>query len=333
MKALVYTGPESLDYRDEPDLLPAKGEVLVRIGSAGICGSDMHAYLGHDERRPAPLILGHEASGIVVSGPDAGRRVTINPLVTCGSCAYCSDGRQNLCASRQIISMPPRPGAFAQFVSIPEENLVTVPEDFDLEKAALAEPLACGWHAVRLGLSALHCNAAEARCVVIGGGAIGIASALSLAARGADSISIIETNRLRYPALERAGAHLVIDPAGPDAPGDATVDMVIDAVGTSATREMACRLARPGGVIVHIGLGDAAGGLDVRRMTLQELTFIGTYTYTKEDFRDTASAMFDGRLGSLDWYETRPLGDGPAAFADIRQGRAEMPKIILKPNE
>ena len=107
--------------------------------------------------------------------------------------------------------------------------------------------------------------------------------------------------------------------------------MVIDCYGSDATRALASRIVRPGGVIVHIGLAGASGGLDVRRMTLQEVTFIGTYCYTATDFRETLEAMIAGRLGGLDWYETRPLSDGAAAFADIRAGRNAEPKIILVP--
>ena len=89
--------------------------------------------------------------------------------------------------------------------------------------------------------------------------------------------------------------------------------------------------ARPGGVIVHIGLGEGTGGLDIRRMTLQEITFIGTYTYTAQDFRDTCTAMFDGRLGPLDWTDERALDAGAQAFVDIRTGMTAAPKIVLKP--
>ncbi|MCP4315470.1 MAG: galactitol-1-phosphate 5-dehydrogenase, partial [Hyphomicrobiales bacterium] len=88
----------------------------------------------------------------------------------------------------------------------------------------------------------------------------------------------------------------------------------------------------PGGVIMHIGLGGGTGDFDFRRMTLQEITFIGTYTYTADDFRATAQAIFDGRLGALDWIESRPLSQGQSAFEDILAGRVEAPKIILKPN-
>ena len=109
------------------------------------------------------------------------------------------------------------------------------------------------------------------------------------------------------------------------------VPLVVDAVGYRATRAAASTAVAPGGVIVHVGLGEDSGGLDVRRMTLQEITFIGTYTYTAQDFRDTAHAIFDGRLGPLDWPEHRPLSDGAAAFRDLRQGAVAAPKIILDP--
>ena len=107
MKALVYIGPEALDHRDVPDPKPSDGEVLVKVDSVGICGSDMHAFLGHDERRPAPLILGHEVAGTITGDPRDGARVTVNPLVTCGTCPFCIAGQDNLCTTRQIISMAP----------------------------------------------------------------------------------------------------------------------------------------------------------------------------------------------------------------------------------
>lgn len=110
MKALVYTGVETLSFDDVQDPIARDGEVLVKIDSVGICGSDMHAFLGHDRRRPAPLILGHEAAGVVVGGSSAGLRVTLNPLAACGHCRACSEGRDNLCPDRQIISMPPARG-------------------------------------------------------------------------------------------------------------------------------------------------------------------------------------------------------------------------------
>lgn len=331
MKALVYTAPESLVWRGEPEPDLPSGECLVRVEAVGICGSDMHAYLGHDERRPAPLILGHEAAGVVVEGPGSGRRVTVNPLATCGTCRACKTGRNNLCAKRQILSMEPRQGAFAEYIAIPAENLVEMPDHVSFEKACLAEPLACGWHAVRLGARAGVVPLPGARCLVIGGGAIGLGAALGLRANGVADITVSEANQRRLPALKSAGAFRIATPDEIMAENPGGYDLVIDGVGFAATRATASRAARPGGVIVHIGLGDASAGLDVRRLTLQEITFIGAYTYTPQDFRDTAAAIFDGRLGSLDWAEERAMEDGAGAFADILAGRAAAPKIILKP--
>ena len=324
MKALVYQGVETLGFTDVPDAIPQAGEHLIKVEAVGICGSDMHAYLGHDARRPAPLILGHEAAGTIVGGTHDGMRVTVNPLVTCGVCPACKAGRENLCPERQIISMMPREGAFAQYVAMPMSNLVEVPDHVPLEKAALAEPLAVSWHAARLALDALH-PAMDQRALVIGGGAIGLAASLALKAMGLDDVTVVEPDPARCAFLcEQAGQTAV-------ASADQSYSIVIDAVGFGVTRASASSLVQPGGVIAHVGLGDDKPGLDVRRATLQEITFIGTYTYTAADFRDTAAALFDGRLGTLDWTQTRPLSEGTSAFADLRAGKVATPKIILAP--
>ena len=323
MKALVYDGVETLGFRDVPDPVAAVGEHLIRVEAVGICGSDMHAYLGHDARRPAPLILGHEAAGTVTGGPMDGTRVTVNPLVTCGTCPACRSGRENLCPTRQIISMQPREGAFAQYISMPQSNLVTVPEAVPLAKAALAEPLAVSWHAVRLATEALHATS-ERRALVIGGGAIGLAAALALRAMHVADVTIVEPNDARRAFLAALGEQVV-------AQADGLFPVVIDAVGYAATRATASASAAPGGVIAHVGLGEDSGGLDIRRMTLQEITFIGTYTYTAQDFRDTAQAIFEGRLGPLEWIEERALSEGAQAFAALRAGAVAAPKIVLNP--
>lgn len=325
MKALIYTAPERLEYQDFTDPVARAGEALIEVDSVGVCGSDMHAFLGHDDRRPAPLILGHEAAGTT----DQGRRVTINPLVTCGTCRFCLSGRDNLCVNRQIISMPPREGVFAERVAMPESNLIDVPDNVPLSKATLTEPIACGWHAARIGRERLYDDPNAARVLVIGGGAIGVGAAFSLIAQGNKEVCLVEPNVLRRDYLRSHTEMKILDSNELDE--DADFDLVIDGVGYENTRELASAKVNPGGVVVHIGLGSAAGGINARRMTLQEITFIGSYTYTAVDFRETATAMFDGSLGALDWIEKRPLKDGQQAFLDIRNGRVAAPKIILKP--
>jgi L-iditol 2-dehydrogenase len=329
MKALVYTGPKSIELREEPDPVAEEGEIVVAVEAVGICGSDMHAYFGHDERRPAPLILGHEACGRAVGGRYDGQRVVVNPLVSCGCCDDCLGGRANLCSQRQIISMPPRPGAFAERVRIPETNVLPVPEGLDAGRAALAEPIATALHAVTVAERALWRPLGETRTLVIGGGAVGLGAALVLASRGARDITVADSNAGRRNTVSESGPFTVSDgtPGGgiePDSFG-----LVVDAVGGGATRRLSSEAVRPGGTVVHIGLMDGEAGLDVRKLTLQEVTFIGTYTYTMVDFRATVDAMHAGVLGDLDWTDRRALDEGAQAFDDLEHGRCAASKVVL----
>lgn len=328
MKALVYTGPNGLVFCEEPDPVPQADEVLVRVEAVGICGSDMHAYHGFDARRPPPLILGHEAAGRIATGPRAGERVTINPLVVDPACPYAIEGRWHLSPTRQIISMPPRPGAFAELVRIPQRNLTPIPDAMPIAHAALAEPVAVSWHAVRTGLQRLHQPLAACRVVVLGGGAIGLAAGLVARLFGARDLVIGETNPQRRATVAAEG--IAVYRPGEDEPDDNSADLVIDAVGADATRAAACRMARPGGVIVHVGLLPGQGGLDIRKITLQEITLAGVYCYTPADFGQTVEALAEGRLGTLGWTERRPLREGARAFADIDAGRVGAAKIILE---
>jgi threonine dehydrogenase-like Zn-dependent dehydrogenase len=303
MKALVYLGPNSLTYRDEAEPVPQDDEVLVRVEAVGICGSDMHAYHGFDSRRPAPLILGHEAAGRIVGGSRNGERVTINPLVVDSACPYAVEGRWHLSPTRQIISMPPRPGAFAEFVRIPERNVVAIPDAMPIAHAALAEPVAVAWHAVRLGAEKLHQPLASCRIAVLGGGAIGLAAAIVARHFGGHDIAIGEPNELRRKTIAAVENFAAYAPGSTSQPTADTIDLVIDAVGAAATRAAASAMVRPGGVIVHAGLLPGQDGLDIRKITLQEVTFTGTYCYTPTDFRQTVNALASGALGGLAWFD------------------------------
>ena len=328
MKALVYTATEQTEYREEPAPDPGPGEALVAVEAVGICGSDMHAWHGHDPRRVPPLILGHEACGTVIEGAEAGARVVLNPLIACGRCGYCQDGRANLCPARELIGMR-RPGAFAERVAIPERNLIAVLGDLEPAKAARTEPCATAWHALVLAVRASWRPLPECRTLVIGGGSVGLLGGLILEAWGARRVRLAETNPLRRQTAGRAGLE-VFDPL--DHPAEAAdFDLVLDAVGAAATRAAAIAAVRPGGVIAHVGLQDWAGAFDARTLTLSEITLIGVYTYTDADLRASLDALHDGRLGTLDWIERRPLSEGGGAFHDLNAGRTPAAKIILTP--
>lgn len=324
MRALFYDGTMSMTVRQAEEPVPVASEVLVEIANCGICGSDMHAYHGHDARRVPPMILGHEAVGTVLDGEMAGKRVAVNPLLPCGNCPACRRGDVHLCASRDLVGMY-HAGAFADRLAIPESNLTVISDSLDFQTAALAEPLACGVHAVRKGFEKLGMAPADTRVAVLGGGAIGMLAAMVFASQKVRELWIAETNPLRRELLEASTGAKAYDPreSGPE-----EVDMVLDAVGTGITRAAASEIVAPSGMIVHIGLQDNEPGLDTRRLTLQEIGFMGVYCYQPADFAQSIS-MLENEIVTLGpWAEVRPLEAGPQSFDDIHHGRAPA-KIIL----
>lgn len=330
MKALVYTGTQEVQYREEPSpVQPLDGEALLHIDACGLCGSDMHAYHGLDARRVPPLILGHEATGVVQNGERAGERVIVNPLISCGCCFDCLNGRTNLCAERELIGMR-LAGAFAEQIVVPEKNLLAMPADMDVAHASLTEPTAVSLHCVALVERVLARPISEARTLVIGAGAIGVLAALVLQSKGCSEVYIGDTNALRRATAEKYNFGHVYDPLSAE-PEAGSFDVVIDAVGSGRTRASSSQLVKPGGVICHAGLQDDADGLDTRRLTLQEVTFIGAYTYSVADLMASIDAIYSGKLGSLEWLEKRPLSDGGSAFADVHNGVTGAPKIVLYP--
>lgn len=325
MKALVYTGVMMSEIQDVVGPEPEAGQVLIDLCYCGICGSDMHAWHGHDDRRIPPLILGHEATGIARGGLYEGQYVAINPLMTCKSCEVCLSGQMHLCPSRELIGMRV-PGAFAGQVAVDEANLFPLPPTLSLEDAALAEPLACAIHAVRLfektqTPETLHIT-------ILGGGAIGLLAALFCEYLGYGRVDIAETNDMRREMLRDLHIGAAYNPQTETKP-DHCVDRVLDAVGSGMTRAEAVRLVKAGGQIVHIGLQDSSDGLDIRRITLQELTFKGSYCYQTEDFATAIDLLDNHSISTQGWIQIRDLAAGPQAFMDIHNGCAP-PKIILQ---
>lgn len=328
MKALVYEGNNTLEFKDVEIPVPAVGEVLVRVKSAGICGSDLHAFHGKDERRPAPLVLGHEVSGYAqLNGKET--PVVVNPLVTCGTCPACTRGEDNLCPDRQIISMNPRPGSFSEYFAMPIVNLIELPEAFDMRKAALCEPIACGWHAVRLAEQSTAMALSDVNMIISGAGAVGLGAALSARALGVKNLWVVETQPGRRANAQRQGLNAV-EPAELEALDLPAIDVVIDAVGIAPTRAMASQRLRPGGTLVHIGLGSAADGFDIRRATLQELKFIGSYTYSMKHFKEVVEAMKADKFGALDWYQVEPISQGQQWFEKLSNNEVGAAKVLLE---
>ena len=332
MHALVYTGTQELIFREENNPKVVNGETIVKVSASGICGSDMHAYHGKDNRRVPPLILGHEISGTVDKGKFAGKKVILNPLITCGECEHCSNSREHLCGKRIILGMNKpieRQGGFAEYVSIPDKNIYELPKTLDIKEAPIAEPTAVALHAVELGEKALSKSLKKAKVLVIGGGAIGLLCGLILSKiKKCEEIVIVDPNKNRLGECSKYLNASAVDPNSKKIIEN-YFDIVFDTVGLEVTRQQAIKAVKPGGIIIHIGLTQPGGNFDFRKTTLQEITFIGTYCYTNKDFEKTLNILSRKEIGSLKWIEYRKLKDGSIAFKDIHDGKCISPKIIL----
>ena len=332
MHALVYTDIQKLIYREEKNPKLLKDESIIKVSASGICGSDMHAYHGKDERRIPPLILGHEVSGVIDKGKEIGKKVVLNPLITCGLCDYCKNGREHLCKKRIILGMNKpieRQGAFAEYVSIPDKNIYELPKNLSIKEAPIAEPCAVALHAVELGEKEQKIAIKNSSVLVIGGGAIGLLFGLILSkVKDCKNISIVEKNDKRLGVclkyLDADGYKSDNNKIGKD-----HFDIVFDTVGLEVTRNQAIKSIKPGGIIIHIGLTQPSGNFDFRKTTLQEITFIGTYCYTNRDFEKTLNILNNKEIGDLGWIEYRDLKEGASAFKEIHEGSCTAPKIIL----
>ena len=334
MHALVYTGTNKIDFREEKDPTPKPGESLIKVKASGICGSDMHAYHGNDERRIPPLILGHEVSGTSLDGKYKNKDVVINPLISCEKCNYCKSEREHLCPERTMIGMSTpikREGGLAEFVSVPEKNIFEVPKDLSIKEAALAEPAAVALHAVLLAEKNLKKPLSECKILIQGAGAIGLLCGLVLnTEKNSKNIIMSDPNKKR---LDKCSKYLSANFVSPNdkAIKENNFDLILESVGLEVTRLQAIKSIVPGGTIVHIGLTQPSGTFDFKKLTIQEITLVGTYCYTNKDFQNTLDILTKKKLGDLGWVEYRELKKGSEAFNEIHNGTCIAPKIILIP--
>jgi threonine dehydrogenase-like Zn-dependent dehydrogenase len=334
MKALVYTGIQEITYREEKNPQEKSNESLVKVLASGICGSDMHAYHGKDERRNPPLILGHEVSGIIQNGKFKDKVIVLNPLITCDKCDYCKNNREHLCPQRTMVGMSKpyqREGGLAEYVSIPDKNIFEVPKKLDIKEAALTEPTAVAVHAVLMGEENLKKPLSESKVLIQGAGAIGLLCGLVLnKEKNCKDIIMSDPNKLRLEECSKYLEANFVDPKDKNLKENA-FDIVFDTVGLEITRQQSIHTISPGGTIIHVGLTQPSGTFNFRKLTIQEITIIGTYCYTNKDFEQSINILSEKKLGSLKWIDFRELKEGAKAFRQIHDGTCVAPKIILIP--
>ena len=330
MDALVWLGPERLRVEQVASPVAQPGEVVLTVDAVGICGSEVEGYLGHQANRTPPLVMGHEFAGTVravAEGVDptwVGRRVTVNPLLSCGICGPCRSGRRNVCERRSLIGVH-RPGGFGAEVAVPVSTLVPLPDGLDARLAALAEPLANGVHAVRLSTL----RGTPERAIVIGAGTIGLAALQAARAAGISEVAVAEPHAGRRAQAAALGATETAASADAIATGAA---LVIDAVGRPETRARGIALTRAAGTFVALGLHVDALEVSFHDLIRREIGIQGSYAYSDEDFATALRWLAEGRAGIGTLEPLRPLSDGPRAFAQLAKGATDAIKIFLSGN-
>ncbi len=331
MRQLVFHGPWKLAVEEAalPPLAP--DEVRIAVHSVGVCGSDIHGYAGVNARRQPGMVMGHEAVGTVaevgsdVTDVEPGKRVAVDPILSCGRCELCLDGHDNLCESRRIYGcVPGLAGAYAESFDVKAANAVPFEGPAPTEWGALVEPLAVGARAARVGAIG-----DSDEVFVVGGGPIGIAAALAARRRGAPRVVVSEPLAQRRRVAERLGLE-TLDPRATELPRSA-FPVAVECVGHSETLAAALGSVRPRGRVVFVGLAEDTIDLPTAPLMVGERSISGSSAYAAEDFRATAAwvASADDDLAPL--IEGRVDLDGlPGVFDGYAHGKLEAMKTLLQ---
>jgi L-iditol 2-dehydrogenase len=280
-RAAVLVRPSEIAIEERPVPEPGPREVLVEISAVGVCGSDVHYYehgrIGSHIVR-APLVLGHESAGRVVSvGAEVSRhavgdRVTLEPGVPCGRCRECRAGRYNLCPDVVFFATPPVDGAFANFVTIHEDFAFALPDSLSDEAGALMEPLSVGIWACRKGSVS-----AGDRVLITGAGPIGLLAMQVALAFGATQVEISDVSEPRLELARRTGATRALR-VGADEPSEA--DVLIECSGNNAALQAGVGALRPAGVAVVVGMGPGeTAEIPLSLIQNREIWLTGTFRY------------------------------------------------------
>jgi (R,R)-butanediol dehydrogenase/meso-butanediol dehydrogenase/diacetyl reductase len=340
VKAARFHAREDVRIEDVEEPRPGHGQVKLRNGYAGICGSDLHVYYtpessGLDYTTPHPItgsmppqVLGHEFSGTVVElgagvdGVSVGDRVAVWPVYHCGACAACRAGMVNTCRSFGFHGLTSDGGGMAEYTTVPATMLHRLPEEVDLRMGALVEPMAVAWHAVdtsgiRPGQTAL----------VAGAGPIGIGLWFALRARGVETVVVSEPSATRRAAVAGLGAPVVVDPTTGDlaaavaeVTGGDGVDVAFDAAGAGAAVVQAIGLLAPGGRLVVVALHEKGFEFNPTMLVFGETSMTGVLAYLPRDFDAVIAAMAEGRYDTTGWVEEIDVDDVVGAFGRLRSG-------------
>jgi len=343
LKALIYTKPYCLEYSDFPDPVVGDDDVLIRVKACGICGSDVQGFTGKTGRRIPPLVMGHEAAGIVedmgknVKDFERGDRVCFDSTVYCNRCEPCQKGYYNRCENRQVlgVSTPDfkRHGAFAEYVAVPWWIASKIPDHLSFTHASLLEPTSIGMHAAnRAPISA------NDTIVIIGAGTIGLFILQASRLRDAGKVFVSDINEFRLDAAKKLGADVVVNPVKSDLietifkeTKNKGADVTFEAVGYAKTFQDAISVTKTGGHLIAVGNVEKTAEFNLQQFVASELTFRGSYASSGE-FRNCIELVASGKINVEPLIsDVLPLEDGPRAFDRLLKAEENLLKIVLEP--
>jgi L-iditol 2-dehydrogenase len=342
LKALLHTKPYCLEYTDFPDPQLGDDDLLVRVKACGICGSDVHGFTGKTGRRIPPLIMGHEAAGVVqgigknARGFRKGDRVCFDSTVYCNKCAVCRAGKYNRCVSRQVlgVSVPEfkRHGAFAEYVAVPWWIVAGIPDNMSFVQAALLEPVSIGMHAANRARISIGDTV-----VVVGAGAIGLFVLQACKLKGA-RIIICDINDFRLDVARELGAEVLVNPTKSSLKDEVLkvtdgggADVAFEVVGFAQTFADAISVIKTGGHLVAVGNLQKTAEFNLQELVARELTFTGSYASSGE-FRQGIDLVASGKINVEPLIsDVLPLREGPSAFDRLLKAQENLLKIVLEP--
>ncbi len=344
MKALLLSKYRSLEIAEVPTPSAGAGDVLIRVGACGICGSDVHGYDGSSGRRIPPIVMGHEAAGRIaavgagVTGLAEGDRVTFDSTIYCGACGFCKRGEVNLCDHRQVMGVScgdySRAGAFAEFVAVPARVVYKLPESISFAEAAILEAVAVAIHAVSLVEIA-----AEGTALVVGAGTIGVLILQALRAAGCKRVSVSDVDATRLKLAKELGATDVLL-AGKDVvaqilqrTGGVGVDVAMEAVGQDETVNAAIASVRKGGTVVLVGNISPEATLPLQKVVTRQIRLQGSCASAGE-YPQAIKLMASGAIRVKPLITAiAPLAEGPQWFERLYAREPNLLKVVLTPGQ
>jgi L-iditol 2-dehydrogenase len=343
MNALLLSSYKHLELTDLPQPAIGRRDLLVRVKACGICGSDVHGYDGTTGRRIPPVVMGHEAAGMVeevgadVTAFRAGDRVTFDSTVYCGECFFCHRGEINLCDNRQVLGVScgeyRRYGAFAEFVSVPERICYHLPDELSFHEAAMIEAVGVAVHAVRITPVTLNDTA-----VVVGVGMIGLLSLQALRLAGCGKIIAVDLEDNKLDTAVELGATHRLNPSRDDVPAAVRAltngrgaDVALEAVGATAPIQTAIAAVRKGGAVTLVGNIVPKIEFPLQSVVTRQIRVMGSCASSGE-YPACIDLLARGAIRVEPMLTARaPLSEGPAWFERLYAKEPGLMKVILEP--